>query len=194
MYLANRLCLFPGYSQCQAHKQKPDTICSIKQTAFSYTHRHMQWERETGIQTKRSRIYTRIDKQKICVPMLFFFLRLFGFLPPIRTWNCLCLYYCCCFLSFRFHYLPHSALYLYLFLVPCKQNIQISRHVMFYNLSYRYVRVCMHTYLFFIATVYKYIWISHVGMYIFIFVYCYCVAFWQYDVFFWWVLFLLLWF
>lgn len=39
----------------------------------THTHRQMQWERETGIQTKRSSIYTRIDKQKICVPMLFFF-------------------------------------------------------------------------------------------------------------------------
>lgn len=112
-------------------------------------------------------------------PYVIFLFRLFGFLPPIRTWHCLCLYYCCCFLSFRFHYLPHWALYLYLFLVPCKQNIQISRHVMFYNLSYRYVRVCVHTYLFFIATVYKYIWISHVGIYICILLLCCFLAIWR---------------
>lgn len=42
MYLASRLCLFTGYCQCQAHKQMPDTICSIKQTAFSYTHTDTQ--------------------------------------------------------------------------------------------------------------------------------------------------------
>lgn len=95
------------------------------------------------------------------------------------------------FLFFKFSLsLPSSlcsvAVSISCFMQTKKQKIQISRHVMFYNLSYRYVRGCMHTYLFFIATVYKYIYVY--------FGYCYCVAFWQYDVFFWRVLFLLLWF
>lgn len=57
----------------------------------THTHRHMQWERETGIQTKRSSIYTRIDKQKICVPMLFFCFDFLVFcLPSALDIVCVC--------------------------------------------------------------------------------------------------------
>lgn len=95
------------------------------------------------------------------------------------------------FLSFRFHYLSQWAHCSCIYFL-CHANEKYKYHATLCFTTCHidmYVCVCIHIY-FFIATVYKYICTC---IYVF-FGYCYCVAFWQYDVFFWWVLFLLLWF